>query len=741
MTLLNNTVHARLLHLSLCTVAAAAISACGGGNAADQTMSIAEAACPNTNVLAVTGTAESPTATAERSRRCRVIGAAPAPAPGPGLAPTLTPGPGLAPAPAPSPAPISPAPAPAPAAPAPSPVPGTTTDLGCGPDIGGWTVPVPSAANTSVALGDVNQTGSRLYYISAATGDDTTGKIYFWDGSQIIDAAGKSKDASGAAYGTDPMNPSAAVKSFKRWAYVGPRSNASSDIGTADKVGSPTTSFRAGFPDWWMFRRGETYDLTADLTSFAKQGNPNAAPPDSSLAVPGGRSPTERQIVGAYGDVCQARPHFIHPIENFVASFKSSYTAALKNVAYLSLHFDGHDRPAGAGTPGVVLLGQAAASTDILFEDVWFDASSINMGTANAAQVKLRRSIVTDNYATDGSHVQGIYYEGTRQGSLRIEDSILMRNGFSRGDPKTTAWPPSGAQSWDIFNRNLYINGETNSMQSGMFDSVSMLGASGDQFRTGARVERNFFYQGSVGVGAQGGYPDSDGPTGTILDNVLQKFVGSGTDENRGQPGWGFILGGGAYSVEVARNIVSGAQYSSDISGLQLMPLFQDCNHAFAYATRSNNIHDNIFDTGNAPAAVSVSDGVTGSQGCFNYSFRGVKNNSVNDNVLVNRGGKESEYITVGAAVGSTNDTGMSRNKSFADRAGAATTLGWAAPNRTLKTYLQSRGVGVSSVDGFPEYFQLATQQRRGQWRPDWTSTPLVNHIRTGFAMQALPAK
>ena len=588
----------------------------------------------------------------------------------------------------------------------------------------------------------LSQPGSRLYFISAATGTDATGEIYFWDGARIVDSLGRAADGSGAAYGTDPMNPSAAVKAFKRWAYVGPR-NAYSDIGSVGQVGGPTTSFRTGYPDWWLFRRGETFDLGADLLSFARESNPSAtsATLDSSLNVPGGKSPAERQIVGAYGDLCQARPRFVHPLANFVWSGKASYQPGIKNVAFLSLHFDGHDHAPGTASPGIVMLGQDVTSTGVLFEDVWLDAASLNIGSANSAQITLRRSLVTDNYVTDGSHQQGVYYEGARQGVFRIEESILMRNGFSRGDPKTMPWPPAGTQSWDIFNRNMYINGESNSMQTGVFDSVSMLGASGDQFRSGARVERNFFYQGFVGMGAQGGYADAEGATGTILDNVLQKFLASGTDENRGQPGWGFLLGGGAFSVEVARNIVTGAQYTSDISAMILRPLYQDCNHVFAYATRSNNIHHNIFDTGKATAAVGIWDGVEASQTCYNYKFRGVTGNTVADNVFVNSTGRESEYLPVGSAIGTTSDTSFARNQTYSDRAAATAALGWTGANRTLKTYLQSRGVTVTSVDGFPEYFQLAAQQRRGQWRADWTSTPLVNHVRGGFAQPALASK
>ena len=359
--------------------------------------------------------------------------------------------------------------------------------MGCGQDVGGWTTPIPSRFDTQIPLRSTSQPGSRLYYISAAKGSDSTGDIYFWNGTQIVDSAGKSVDATGAAYGTDPMKPSAAVKPFKRWAYVGPRADDVSDIGSRGAAGAPTATFRAGYPDWWLFSRGETFDLKADLLSFVRETNPAATTVDASLAVPGGRSTTERQIVGAYGDVCQPRPHFVHPTTAFVASFKASYAPVLKNVAYLSLHFDGHDRAPGADVDGVDLLGQTAASTDILFEDVWFDASTVNIEMSNAAQITFRRSLITDNFKTDGSHVQGIHYNGTREGRLRIEESILLRNGFSHGDPKAMAWPPSGAQTWDMYNRNMYISNETNSMQSGLFDSVSMMGASGDQFRPGVR--------------------------------------------------------------------------------------------------------------------------------------------------------------------------------------------------------------------------------------------------------------
>ena len=124
---------------------------------------------------------------------------------------------------------------------------------------------------------------------------------------------------------------------------------------------------------------------------------------------------------------------------------------------------------------------------------------------------------------------------------------------------------------------------------------------------------------------------------------------------------------------------------------------------------------------------------------CANWQFAGVKQNTVSNNVLISPSGKATSYEATGAAVGTANDTAYSGNKLYASRADAATALGWANPNRTLKTYLQSTGVAVTSVDGFPEYFNVATQLRRGQWRPEWTSKAIVNHVRGGFGVAPLP--
>lgn len=281
-------------------------------------------------------------------------------------------------------------------------------------------------------------------------------------------------------------------------------------------------------------------------------------------------------------------------------------------------------------------------------------------------------------------------------------------------------------------------------MKSGVVDTISIIGASGDQFRCGMRIERNFFYQGYVSLGAKGGYADSCGATGVLKDNVMQRFKGSNTDDNRGHPGWGLFLTSGAYDVEVANNIVTGAQHQGVSFAFSLSALSWYCySHTFNYPTRYNSVHDNIFEA-NYRAVVGVVDGIDqDSVYCANWSHPGVVGNTVNDNVLINTDPNyhnvASLYRPDDSAVGTTNDTIYNNNSLYPSRAAAAADLGWTDPDRTLRSYLISRGYTVTSTDGYMEFFIAAKDQRKGKWNPDLTSRTIVNYFREGFNMPLLP--
>ena len=626
------------------------------------------------------------------------------------------------------------------------------------PEVGGWTIPTPVTFNTSTyGLTDYRQPGSRLFYISNSGSDPSgiespTGQIYFWDGTQIVDASGSSTGDGDIAYGTDPMNPSGPIKPYKRWVYVAPRRITTSGINGA-KVGAAWAGlsgdapgggdFRTGFPDLWLFKRGDNFDLQAEYLSFAQETDPFLTTTSGgSLAIPGGNSASQIQVVGAYGDVAQPRPRFTNPNSD---RFLKAGTS-IKHAAFLSLHFDGRGTN-NLTVGGFYFYAQPKESVNILLEDLWLEALSGSSIVQSGLEITLRRVLITDGFNKIGenSHVQGLYTSGTRDARIRIEQSILMRNGWKHGDPELS-WPPSGDQTWNKFDRNMYLSGQCDNLKCGVFDTVSMIGASGDQFRPGMRVERNFFYQGYLAMGASGGYPDSDGPTGTILDNILQRFKGSGTNDNLGHPGWGFELTSGANRVEVARNIITAAQHPAGSFGFGLNNLSWHCySHTFKYATRNNNIHDNVFDSGTASAAIRIVDGSGNQNADANdrcgpqLGTAGTTGNQVVNNTLINASSTESEYLTHINSEGLLDDTVFTGNDVYPDRAAAAGNLGWVDPERTLKTYLVDiLGVPVTSDDGFIEYFNEAKKQRRGYWREEYTARPLVNYIRGGFGIDAL---
>ncbi|MBT8342217.1 MAG: hypothetical protein KJP07_19595, partial [Desulfatitalea sp.] len=524
-----------------------------------------------------------------------------------------------------------------------------------------------------------------------------------------MDSSGSTTGEGGKIYGTDPRDPTGPIKPYRRWSFVAPRRVANEEIGHpwdgsgASVPGGIEPAMRYEYPDWWLFKRGDTFDLYEDYLSFARESNPaidtiNAG----SLAVPGGSSETQRQVVGAYGPLGLNRPRFINPVG---AGFIWRTTDPCpKHIVYLSLHFDGRQE---RNARGFIFLRQSSDAIDIVIEDIWSNGTEGNKVQNSAAQVTVRRSVITDTWTTGGSHVQGLFFYGERAARLRVEESIFMRNGFAYDDLNNTGWPPSGDQIYDVFNRNFYLSGECENMNSGVFDTISMVGSSGDQVRPGMKVERNFFYQGYLFMGAHGGYPDSDGPTGTIVDNVFQRFKARGTRDNRGHPGWGIGLTSGAYGVEVARNIITSAAANlTDFRwsyAIQLEPLGWYCySHTFHYPTRNNSIHDNIFDTNTANSAFIFIDGIDpDASSCdasnpSNWVYPGVTHNTITNNFVINAGGMESEYIPFPNASGTVNDTVISDNTIYPSRTAAASAEGWPDPDRTLKTYMVSLGYPVS---------------------------------------------
>lgn len=739
-------------------------------------------------------------------------------------------------------------------------------------DIGGWTSATvsPVVHSGGYTTPDLAQTGSRIFYIDPTNGVDSTtvsvASYYFWDGTNIVDTTGSTTNpGNGQAYGTDPRNPNqAAIKPYKRWAYVGPRRNCG-DIATVDDVGWPAQACatnRAAKPDWWLFKRGETIDLTTDLLGYKQEAVPGATNISSSLTS--GGSTVCCQVFGAYGATTTARPKFIHPQNSYITRTYSASAPTWQNVRYEGLHFDGHDRATGYNWT-FSFLNHLDASTGIVFEDDWFDGTK-EINLQSAGDYRFKRIIMNDSWRATadpfGGHNQGIFFLGhTSTTIFRIEDSIFVRNGFTTGDPSTTTWPPTSPVLFDAFSRNLYFKGNVDRATSGIFNTVVLAGGSGDQFRQGGRVEGNFFYTGYIVFNGESGTVGETN-SGTLQNNVLQTYV-NGT----AHPGWGFNVGHGLHDVTVSGNIVTRAQSGRTLGvsnySLHLKAINDDIPNdthlgPLNFATQNNTVTGNVFDAGAFTYAVQITDTSTSASttGSDIWSFEwpgigvggtsGILSNTVTSNVFVydnvgslktyttytglgsscgtntgrpgtapvlttpcpangrdpNTGsgtlgsmsmqgsavnekwtitatsatnfnvtgsvsgaqaaatvgtpynnGKVAFTLTAGGtpwvagdafifsttATVSPDSTTITGNDTYASMAAAAAAKGYQATDRTLVTYLQSIGDSVSSADGLTEYYAKLSTIRRGQWPLKYTAKPIVNHIRGGFGMSALP--
>jgi hypothetical protein len=658
-------------------------------------------------------------------------------------------------------------------------------------DVGDWTVPTPRPPDAGVVGGltsFANQTGSRIYYIDPSQTVVTTelaldqaADYYFFDGTDIIDSAGSPTGAGGVAYGTDPMNPTGPIKPYKRYAYVCHRRDGQ-NIGTYNRLqlASITPGVNLGRhnrPDWFLFKRGTTLDIVDDFVSFNLEGDATSTPANSfgALSRPGCSDTTYPQVTGAYGDLSTARPRFIHPLSSgFFGRNQTGSTHLHRNVKYLSLHLDGSVRGSTStagraitnSSYGSSLLNATVDETGVLWEDCFFDRTQGMAMNFSGATIKqngeqtFRRCILADAYNTTSSGPAGFYCYGTELHRIRFEDCLCFRNGFNDGEDYTTlSWPPAST-SWDAFSRNFYQSGTCNHNESWFRNNVSIVGASGDQFRNAPILEGNFFLQGYLATGAHGG--DDQVPTGYVRDNVHQVYYAAGG----AHPGWGFEIRGGIFRAPVMHNIVTdgGVSGTYTLNGMQLAGISTAaqeiqyrttaenllCNNVICFTSGSHtgaamNIRDGLGGGGTTSSTstsatynpIDAYTGVTYTGTVWNYPALGV-NYWKHNTVIGTFTGGTTRYDPYPGGTGGSDQSIYTETQTFATLAAANAALGTTTTARNLKTYLQARGVTVTSADGVPEYCSVARTLKRGTWRYDWTAKAIVNYFREGFNMPAL---
>lgn len=275
----------------------------------------------------------------------------------------------------------------------------------------GWIIPEPVKFDTTTfALTHVQQPGSRLFYLSAVSGvAPTAGVYYFWDGANIVDSTGSTTGVGGVAYGTNPMNPSGPVIPWKHWCACGPAGNSGASVESSwSEVGIRGASVIVGHtlmadsvtkrrrsPDWWMFKRGESFDLADDLIDYktiATAFNSTVA----TLSLMGGATWRGLQLVGAYGPLTAARPKISNRLNGSAVNRWGSATgtvqAAFHNAMYMDIEFAGYirdpsmdDLPAGeAKYMAVKQIGLREDSINVMFQGcLWNGCGTLTTHTSS----------------------------------------------------------------------------------------------------------------------------------------------------------------------------------------------------------------------------------------------------------------------------------------------------------------------------------------------------------------------
>lgn len=271
-------------------------------------------------------------------------------------------------------------------------------------DAAGWTVFTPAA-------------DSRIVYISA-DGNDSTGGVYTTASAQV---------------GSNPKLPVGTVNPFKTYAaaYANTREN---------------------YPDWILFKRGDTFDYTA-----------------ADSRIRSGRSTSEPFLISDYG-ATGAPPIINHrSTRGFYISGNKAYIA-IANLDLYQFHRNPEDPRYVVNDNGTQTIFFYASGTqrchDILIEGnrfAYHNGIAIQgRETANTYNIEFRRNVVLSAYSYSTDRPQGMY-------TSHLDNFIQQENVFDHNGWYSTV-QSGGIGSASMFNQNMY---NTNTHNGLIADNVS----------------------------------------------------------------------------------------------------------------------------------------------------------------------------------------------------------------------------------------------------------------------------
>ncbi|MBU1425847.1 MAG: hypothetical protein KKH12_08180 [Gammaproteobacteria bacterium] len=543
-------------------------------------------------------------------------------------------------------------------------------------DANGWSILTPSS-------------DSRLIYVSTS-GDDGTAQYYA---------------SSDAEIGNDPFNPVGAVLPY-----------ASLDTALAQA--------RAGYPDYILLRRGDTWTRTA------------------AISMKAGRSATERMVLAYYG-ANAARPIVKnYGLNLWNASYSAvvgiQFTASQRNPA--SPDFVGFANITNiAGFDGLGGYNNSLVG-GLLIEDCWFDWFSGNVlqSPQTTAPVLtdmiVRRNIITNNYSTAG-HAQGLY---SARASILLEENIFDHNGwYKQGDSNFSDQAEGKAT---MFNHNTYFSEARDTIfRNNLFLRAS---SSGNKFTSNTpsgtnqiktwnlQIENNLYVEGEVGISLGGNDDQNNGPrwenihvTNNVLTHIGRtqptlRTLGWGLDVQDWNGGkvtnnifahWGDATLSNNYAIHAVGHS-NDVNYTDNVvynipSGGTLVQFLDGATHLRVTFTANDIWTDS--------ASQLLSYSLTGNAGFGDNHFHSTRN--------------EAQWFRVNDSYASL----AQYQAASGDTTSVADTRTYVAPERTVETYLASLTL-ATDMDSFAAELK---QQSKFNWRPALTAEAINAYIRAGFCI------
>jgi len=631
--------------------------------------------------------------------------------------------------------------------------------------------------NHRARFNDGRDRGSKIVFFDPVRGDNETADVYWWDGKQMVDSAGRAANpTNGKPYGANPLEPNEeAIRPFRHGVGMVRNADADPRLRTHDR---DCDYVAGGYPDWLLFRRGRVHGTF-----------------DSGIA--GGRSEREPMVLAAYGPLADGRA-VIAPAIGKKVEFRrnerrtqnpmSAGTQGQKKVWVHMVLFGLDFR-----VPWTMLGSQTAESfsggppTAYAEDCRWAHGEGSRLSYL-PRKTTIRRSIVAFSWNAK-AHNQG-YFNGGFGNSTTFDEVVFYRNGF-KTDPRVDPDPRR-----DIFSRNIYQGGGA-MMGHRYLGIISADGGSGGpQMRLGGRIEGSLIIEGYWFSSTNSNKlvnpwlvrSGQRGQSAVVRNNVQLVYAyptprdpdTEKRSSTAAQPAWGYTLQGASFGALVEGNIISQAMLIDELGagegsrgfGLGLTTSPDTYQDGKAYSQQNNTIRGNI-----------VYRTAVGLQIAGNWSA--VKGNVVEGNVFVAKNAvhNTAKADDVSKALTLRNnrfytDDGppAGAGNSVAAYASAAAMERWPDPDRTLKRYVtevlkltlldwqddpfldpaarDARAAAGESYDptGLKTFMAVATNMRRGgvtpvptfakpSWTADYawdkrlTGRAVVNWIRAGFGL------